>query len=501
MSADPHSAAHRSFANGPDGLDGPDGPALPAGRVPRPRRSLRRAWRHSLKARLVTLFLLLALGTTALFLWGVREPFATGWRELARPLVADYVDRLAAEIGSPPDIDRALALTRRLPLSVRIDGPLVNWSSPGALRPDSRPRRFIHNDSHNDRQNASQIASHANAGDERWDSLLSRSTADGHRIRFGAGDWRWDDQPGGLGWGVLAGLLALTALAYVVVRRLFRPIDDIRAGALRYGEGNFAQSIPVRRQDELGELATQVNTMASSLQRMLEGQRGLLLAISHELRSPLTRARLHAELLAEGAERMALLRDLGQMRDLISDLLEGERLAAGAAALQREATDLNALVRDLVEAQFAGRDITLSLDSALPTLALDRSRLQLLVRNLLDNALRHGAGTPVALHTGLTDAGVCLRVRDLGPGVAPAQLPHLTEAFYRPDEARSRSAGGVGLGLYLCRLVAESHGGSLRLRNAQPGLEISLCLPLKPGAAGVAGVIARCRRTRPPDRS
>ena len=488
MSADPHSAAHRSFANGPDGPDGPDGPALPAGRVPRPRRSLRRAWRHSLKARLVTLFLLLALGTTALFLWGVRGPFATGWRELARPLVADYVDRLAAEVGSPPDIDRAQALTRRLPLSVRIDGPLVNWSSPGALRPDGRQRRFIHNDSqitsHIPSQFTSQSASHTNAVDERWDSLLSRSTADGHRIRFGAGDWRWDDQPGWLGRGVLAGLLALTALAYVVVRRLFRPIDDIRAGALRYGEGDFAQAIPVRRQDELGELATQVNTMASSLQRMLEGQRGLLLAISHELRSPLTRARLHAELLAEGTERMALLRDLGQMRDLITDLLEGERLAAGAAALQREATDLNALVRDLVEVQFAGRDITLSLDAALPNLALHRSRLQLLVRNLLDNALRHGAGTPVALHTGLADDTVCLRVRDLGPGVAPAQLPHLTEAFYRPDEARSRSAGGVGLGLYLCRLVAESHGSSLRLRNAQPGLEVSLCLPPAPVAAG-----------------
>ncbi len=488
MSTDPQSAAHRSVANGSDVPHGPGGPALPAGRLPR--RSLRRAWRHSLKARLVTLFLLLALGTTALFLWGVRGPFATGWRELARPLVADYVDRLTAEIGSPPDIERAQALTRRLPLSVRIDGPLVNWSSSGALRPDGRPRRLIHNDSRKNNGNDSPIASHANAnaGDERWDSLLSRSTPDGHRIRFGAGDWRWDDHPTWLGWGVLAGLLALTALAYVVVRRLFRPIDDIRAGALRYGEGDFAQAIPVRRQDELGELATQVNTMASSLQRMLEGQRGLLLAISHELRSPLTRARLHAELLAEGAERMALLRDLGQMRDLISDLLEGERLAAGAAALQREATDLNALVRDLVEAEFAGRDITLSLDAALPTVALDRSRLQLLVRNLLDNALRHGAGTPVALHTGLTAETVCLRVRDLGPGVAPAQLPHLTEAFYRPDEARSRSAGGVGLGLYLCRLVAESHGGSLRLRNAQPGLEVSLCLPLNPGAVGVAGV-------------
>jgi len=475
--------------------DAPGAPALPAGVTPRHRRSLGRAWRHSLKARLVTMFLLLALGTTALFLWGVRGPFAVGWRELARPLVADYVDRLAAEIGSPPDIERAQALTRRLPLSVRIAGPVVNWSSHSALRPDGRPRRFSHADSHADSQNVGQNigqnigqnVSHDNAADERWDSLFSRSTADGHHIRFGAGDWRWDDHPTWLGWGVLAGLLTLTALAYVVVRRLFRPIDDIRAGALRYGEGDFSQRIPVRRHDELGELATQVNTMASSLQRMLEGQRGLLLAISHELRSPLTRARLHAELLAEGAERAALLRDLGQMRDLISDLLEGERLAAGSAALQREATDLNALVHDLVEAQFAGRGITLSLDPALPTLALDRTRLQLLVRNLLDNALRHGAGTPVELHTGLAAGAVCLRVRDHGPGVAPAHLPHLTEAFYRPDEARSRGAGGVGLGLYLCRLVALSHGGRLDLRNAEPGLEVSLWLPLgSPAPAAVA---------------
>ena len=84
------------------------------------------------------MFLLLALGTTALFLWGVRGPFAVGWRELARPLVADYVDRLAAEIGTPPDIDRAQAMTRRLPLSVRIDGPVVNGSSHAALRPAGR---------------------------------------------------------------------------------------------------------------------------------------------------------------------------------------------------------------------------------------------------------------------------------------------------------------------------------------------------------------------------
>ena len=131
------------------------------------------------------MFLLLALGTTALCLWGVRGPFAVGWRGLARPLMADCVDRRAAEIGSPLDIGRAQAMARRLPLSVRIDGPVVNGSSRAALRPTrhcGRPRRFNHDN-------------HRDGADERWDSLRSRGTADGHHIRFGAGDWGWDDQP------------------------------------------------------------------------------------------------------------------------------------------------------------------------------------------------------------------------------------------------------------------------------------------------------------------
>jgi signal transduction histidine kinase len=402
------------------------------------------------------MFLLLALGTTLVFVAGTRALLATGWRELARPLVADYVDRLAAEIGSPPDLARARALVQRLPLAIRIDGPQLRW--------DSHPQRDDH-------------APH----DPQWQAMLERRSADGHRIRFGVGDWQWEQRPRWFGGATLAALLALTALAFAYVRRLLRPLEAIRAGTRRYGAGDFSQPIALRQRDELGELAVQVDAMAASLRHMLDGQRGLLLAISHELRSPLTRARLHAELLDEGAERAALLRDLGQMRDLISDLLEGERLAGGAAALQREALDLNALVRELVATQFAGRNITLALDVALPPLWLDRARLRLLLRNLLDNALRHGGGTPVLLRTAAAaDAeagGWTLSVRDHGLGVDAAALQRLGEPFFRPDAARTRSAGGVGLGLHLCRQVAVSHGGTLVLRAAAPGLEVSLCLP------------------------
>lgn len=421
----------------------------------------RHSFGHSLRWRLAALFMALALGTTAVFLAGSRQVFSTGWRELARPLLADYIDRAAAEIGSPPDVARAQALVARLPIAIRIDGPQVHWSSHA-----DRPRRWGGDA----------------AGDSDWDSLLSRRTADGHVIRFGLGRWHPPERPVWAVGATLAGLLALTALAFVVVRRLFRPLDDIRAGTQRYGRGDFSQPIPQRRPDELGELAQQVNAMASGLQTMLEGQRGLLLAISHELRSPLTRARLNAELVAEGPERDALLRDLAQMRDLISDLLESERLAQGGATLRREPTAPGPLVQALAEAQFAAalaqRRLRLDIAPDLPTLPLDRARLQLLLRNLVDNALQHGGGSPVLLSLRATPQGLHLEVRDHGPGVEPGLLQRLAQPFFRPDAARSRERGGVGLGLYLCRLVAESHGGSLRLEDAAPGLRVSVMLPL-----------------------
>jgi signal transduction histidine kinase len=440
---------------------------MPATPSPGPRvasrQASRRHWRHrlahSLHWRLVALFLLLALGTTLVFVGGTRELFSSGWRELVRPLMSDYIDRLAAEIGSPPDPAKASALTQRLPISVSISGPVVNWRS----HPERGER----------------------AGrDTARGSMFARITADGHQLRFGLGSWQWDDdRPRLFGWLTLGALLVLTALAFLYVRRLLRPLDDIRAGVLRYGAGDFSRAIGVRRHDELGDLTLQVNAMATSLQRMLEGQRGLLLAISHELRSPLTRARLNAELVADGPERQAMLRDLAQMRDLIADLLESERLAAGHAALQLEPVDLNRLVTEQVAALPPGSPVTLALADGLPSLRLDRSRMQLLLRNLLDNALRHGGGSEVTVATGLDGQALHLSVRDHGPGVPDAQRRRLAEPFYRPDAARTRASGGVGLGLTLCRLVASSHGGTLGFDDAAPGLRVTVRLPLEGVAA------------------
>ncbi|MGP1685037.1 MAG: HAMP domain-containing sensor histidine kinase, partial [Giesbergeria sp.] len=327
-------------------------------------------------------------------------------------------------------------------------------------------------------------------GDER-ENLLVRTTADGHRLEFGLAAQTWQKRPR-IAWITLGALLLLTGFAYAYVRRLLRPLDDIRAGAQRFGAGAFDEPIPVRcanRPDELGQLAATINTMGSDIHQMLNAKRALLLAMSHELRSPLTRARLNAELLPESdaanAPRQALLRDLGEMARLIADLLESERLASRHAALQRESVDLGDLAHEVV-AELSNRHpgaaaVRVQAPPGLPPLQLDRARLRLLLRNLLDNSLRHTdpGAPPPELTLRMESGELEIEVRDHGPGVPPEHLAQLAQAFYRPDSARQRSTGGVGLGLYLCRLVAEAHGGQLELRNATRGLVARVVLPVQ----------------------
>lgn len=443
-----------------------------------------RRLRHSIKLRLLAVFLLLALSVAFIFISGAQKAFSLGWREAARPLLMDYVSRLAADVApaGTPEIQRAQAIVSRLPvITIDISGPQVNWRShPGLEALQGRRKPAREGDRHD-------------WGDDRdWDALLKRASADGHTITFGLNETAFERRPRLFGFALTA-LLLITALAWLYVRRLLRPLDDIRAGAMRFGAGEFGQAIalpPSRRHDELGELAVTINTMGQDIHQMLEAQRALLLAISHELRSPLTRARLNTELLPDTADvapqRDALLRDLAEMAQLISDLLESERLAGRHQALHREPTDAAQLAREVIDelapTQPAAGRIHLHMAAHLPTLPLDRVRVRLLLRNLLDNALRHGAGAALApeLHMrrmGEGGQGIEIEVRDHGPGVPEDQLPHLAQAFFRPDTARTRNAGGVGLGLYLCRLVAQAHGGTLAVRNARPGLSVTVTLP------------------------
>lgn len=300
---------------------------------------------------------------------------------------------------------RRLMLAERLPISIQIEGLVTQF--------DCHPQRKAGKCQRDD-------DAYNNSSRQTPRSFLKRQTPDGYTITFGLGNTEWRRGPGMFGWLTLAMLLDRTALAFVYVRRLFKPLDDIGAGVQRFGAGNCSQPIALARADELSDLAGQINTMGQEIAQMLVTKRALLLAISHELRSPLTRARLNTELLPDSMDtqetRQALLRDLVEMARLITDLLESERLSINHAALNLELTDFAELVKEASETMPNDPPLSLNIDNNLPMLQLDRTRIKLLLRNLLDNAQRHGQG-PIDISLFRTTDALQLTIRDYGPGI------------------------------------------------------------------------------------
>jgi signal transduction histidine kinase len=425
-----------------------------------PRSSCRRRFAHSLSGRLILIF----IGMALLFLVLVGGTMGIAFRDhfavTVRPHLAQYVEYVQADIGVPPDLARAAELSRRLPLTIRIAGPGMEWSSDGAPTDFGNLAEF-HRVEHNGR-----TLGYARLGDSEY--LVTRDGAYtfAYTVPHERSAWRLAVP--------LALLLLILMLLYHATRRLFAPIQAIKAGVERFGRGDLDHRIEVRRRDELGDLAASVNAMAADVQGMLDSKRQLLLAISHELRSPLTRARVATSLVEHDAQRDEIERELHDLEKLVEELLETERLASRHQALYRQHTDLGELARAVVDNVRGPRLPVLHLPETAPAADVDATRIKLLLRNLVENALRHtpaDAGAPeVTLRRAFDDAGAFeLTVCDFGPGIAPEHLPHVTEPFYRVDAARRRETGGYGLGLYLCRRIAELHGGSLEITSVVPG--------------------------------
>jgi signal transduction histidine kinase len=228
--------------------------------------------------------------------------------------------------------------------------------------------------------------------------------------------------------------------------------------------------------------------MADDVQGMLEAKQQMLLAISHELRSPLTRTKVALEFIDDEVPRKSIQEDVEEMERLITDLLESERLNTRHSKLQIRPVDLTTLIRDVVEQDFPAdtAQLTIKAPAAAVPHEVDETRIRLLIKNLIDNALRYTvddsdtsrAADGVEIEVDDRGGEVVVRVTDHGPGMSPEQAERATEPFYRADPARCRDTGGVGLGLYLCRRIAEAHGGGLEIDSAVgQGTCVTLRLP------------------------
>jgi two-component system sensor histidine kinase BaeS len=287
-------------------------------------------------------------------------------------------------------------------------------------------------------------------------------------------------------------LLAATLLAALLLSRMLtRRIDALAAASRALAAGDDAARVADLGRDELGELGRDFNRMAESLQQSRQARDRWIADISHELRTPLTVLQGELQALQDGIRPLdadaldSLAAEAAQLARQVEDLYALALSDRGGLAYRFDACDLAALIGALA-ARHAGafERAGLTLRTHLPEQALhpriDPARLEQLVGNLLSNALRHtDRGGRVELQLGADSAGWRLQLDDSAPAVDPAELPKLLDRHYRGQSARG---DGAGLGLAICRNIAEAHGGHLSLA-ASPlgGLRVTLTLP-QPGA-------------------
>jgi two-component system, OmpR family, sensor histidine kinase MprB len=271
----------------------------------------------------------------------------------------------------------------------------------------------------------------------------------------------------------LVGVLIAVALGLLVTRRALRPVRRLTSAAEHVAETHdLSARIDARGGDELSRLADTFNTMLAALEQSAAAQRQLVADASHELRTPLTSLRTNIEVLQRSpdlpeADRQRLLRDvvaqLGELGTLVADLVDLAREDAGTVV--REEVRLDELVADAIaRARLHFGDQVFALEAEPCLVVADPDRLERAVANLLDNAAKwNPAGRPIAVT--VRDGAVI--VADHGPGIAPEDLPHVFDRFYRAPAARQLP--GFGLGLAIVRQVATEHAGSVSAGRAPEG--------------------------------
>jgi signal transduction histidine kinase len=268
-------------------------------------------------------------------------------------------------------------------------------------------------------------------------------------------------------------LVVCFVLAAFLVRMITRSLDRLARGADAIGQDPASGPLPEGGPSETRRVIAAFNRMRERVQRYLVERGRLLSAISHDLKTPITRLRLRAEMLSDPELRAKMLRDLDEMQTMVGAALDF--FSSVGKDTQRQPVDVGALIDSVCEDR---RELgqALSVHGApIGPYRADPQALRRCLENLIENAIRYGAAADIRI----MDSPERLRIaiRDRGPGIPESELERVFEPFYRLDNSRNMDSGGTGLGLSIARNIARWHGGDVTLSNAAPGLVAELGLP------------------------
>lgn len=364
----------------------------------------------------------------------------------SRRLVSEYTRLLAS---TSPDQETARKLAEQLDLKIRYEGPEGTWETAPGLPSVQEVRGY-----------------------KKWHDFYLAPGAKGGTYLV---SWEMGQRMRKGHYWMLQTLhllmIGVVLAAWLILRRTLQPLRSLHEGVTRLSEGELDVVVPNRTRDEFGVLTEAFNQMVRRIRDMVRARDQLLLDVSHELRSPLTRIKVALELLPEGEKvrRIAsnIAANTGEMEAMITELLELERLRDGHG-IRAERRDLMPILHEMAES-FQDRLPGVRIVSAPPEVVLDidGDRIRTVLRNLLGNAIKYSLpdSGPVEISVSQDSETVTVRVTDDGPGIPEADLANLFEPFFRVDRSRSKKSGGYGLGLSICKRILEAHGGTITVEN------------------------------------
>ncbi|MBH3338900.1 HAMP domain-containing protein [Pseudomonas mendocina] len=260
-------------------------------------------------------------------------------------------------------------------------------------------------------------------------------------------------------------IIVVVLIALLAVRLVLRPLQRMTGAAEALGQDIHRPALPVEGPREVRQAALAFNAMQRRLIDSIAERTRFFAAVSHDLRTPITRLRLRAELLADEATRQRFRDDLQRMEEMVSASLDF--LRSGELQDAREQVDIDALLQGL-QADFHDLGAEVAIQGSARPLVAHASGLHRCLQNLLENAVRHAGGL-IEIQIEDNAEYVRIGIADRGPGIDDALLERVMEPFYREDEARGEGTGGYGLGLSIARQIASAHGGSLTLQPREGG--------------------------------
>ncbi|MFB2939034.1 ATP-binding protein [Aerosakkonemataceae cyanobacterium BLCC-F154] len=285
-------------------------------------------------------------------------------------------------------------------------------------------------------------------------------------------------------------VLLCAVISECLTRSIARPIQSMCNFAVRMGGGHFGDKLTIRQDDELGQLAFELNRMSERLASLDSERRSFLANVSHELRTPVSNVFVTLEALASGADEEAEIRDrfistaqeeVKRLSRLIHDLLDLGRLEAGVSQLEKNVFRLKSLIERAVRAvelRSQSNQVGITLDVPDVKVSGDSEKLLQALLNILDNAIKFSvANSEISINGQIEANTIIVRISDQGPGISESDMPHIFEQFYTAD--RSRSGNGTGLGLAIAKRIVEAHNGTITANsNSDRGATFAIQLPI-----------------------